>query len=121
MAERSRPAWQGSTRRARLPANWGTEIKPRAREANPQQICHWCGAPGGTSLDHKDRGDAICQAPGQHQPLCQCNLDWIHDYRDVQRGVTTRNCHGEKTGREGAAARTRIARPPEQHPAFGGR
>lgn len=48
----------------------------------------------------------------------QGNLDWIHDRKDVAAGRSVRNCHGEKTGAEGAAARTRINREPEGHPAL---
>lgn len=114
---RTRPPWEGSNRRARLPANW-PELRANAKKANPERICHWCSAPGGTTLDHKQRGDRICQQPGQHRAGCQCNLDWIHDRQDVKAGRSKRNCHGEKTGAEGAAARTRINRPPETHPAL---
>lgn len=119
MADGARPAWQGSNRRERLPANWKTELKPRALAANPQQICHRCGRPGGTTLDHKRRGDLICLNPRVHEAKCQCNLDWIHDRQDKDAGRSAVNCHGIKTGREGAAARQRINRDPERHPAFG--
>lgn len=117
-------AWQGSTRRARLPANWDSELRPRALELNPEQVCHWCHRPGGTTLDHKQRGDHICQQPNEHGPRCQCNLDWIHDHQDKGRWIgasgkpSQRNCHGEKTGREAAAARTPLRRPAEVHPAL---
>lgn len=107
VAERNRPAWRGSTRRDRLPANWG-QLRADAKVRNPRQVCHWCGLPGGTSLDHKQRGD-------DHRPE---NLDWIHDRQDVEAGRSARNCHGEKTGAEGAAARVRLHRPPDDHPAF---
>lgn len=115
----SRPGWRYSDRRERLPANWRTELRPRALVLNPMQVCHWCGRAGGTSLDHKKRGDAICVNPAVHEPGCQCNLDWIHDRQDVTAGRSTVNCHGQKTAREGAAARERINRPDERHPAFG--
>jgi 5-methylcytosine-specific restriction protein A len=114
-----RQAWEGSTRRSRLPANWYTELRPRAKRLNPQQICHKCGLPGGTTLDHKIRGDDNCQRKGEHPADCQCNLDWIHDRQDVAAGRVAVSCHGRKTGAEGAAARQRINRDPEQHPAFG--
>lgn len=90
-----------------MPDNWD-ELKADALLRNPARVCHWCGLRGGTTLDHKQRGD-------DHSPE---NLDWIHDWRDVKSGVTTRNCHGEKTGAETAAARPRLNRPPEAHPAF---
>lgn len=102
-----RPAWQGSTRRERLPVNWD-ELKEDALERNPERICHWCERPGGTTLDHKRAGD-------DHRPE---NLDWIHDRQDVKAGRSTRNCHGEKTGMEQAGKRPRLHSEPERHPAF---
>jgi hypothetical protein len=113
-----RVPYQGSTRRERLPANWPA-LRAEAKRLNPARICHQCGEPGGTTLDHKERGDLICLAPAQHGPGCQCNLDWIHDRQDVKAGRSRINCHGRKTGAEGAAARQRIEREPEPHPAFG--
>lgn len=98
MSSRERPAWAGSTRRTRLPADWPQRRADAARR-NPQRICHWCGRPGGTELDHIVPGD-------DHSPT---NLDWIH----------ARPCHAVKSAREGAAARPRLHRPPEDHPAFG--
>lgn len=115
--ERSRPAWEGSTRRARLPDNW-PELRAEAERLNPTHVCHWCGRPGGTDLDHKQRGDHNCQDPGTHSPQCQCNLDWIHSRTDVLAGRSRRNCHGAKTGAEGAAARQPLNRPPDVHPAL---
>lgn len=105
-APRNRPAWEGSDRRSRLPGNW-PDLRAEAERRNPDHICHWCGAPGGSDLDHIQRGD-------DHR---QANLDWIHSRKDFQTR-SFRNCHGEKTGAEGAAARPGIRRPPEQHPAL---
>lgn len=99
--------WIGSTRRARLPANWD-ELRADADLRNPQHICHWCGDPGGSDLDHIQRGD-------DHSPE---NLDWIHNRRDYEQGRSKRNCHGQKTGQEGAAARQRLNRPADVHPAL---
>lgn len=107
MTQRNRPAWEGSTRRDRLPDNWD-ELHEEAHLRNPEHICHWCGLPGGEDLDHKKRGD-------DHRIE---NLDWIHGRRSYQSGASKRNCHGEKTGAEGAAARVRLHRPPEGHPAL---
>lgn len=71
-----------------------------------------CGQPGGDELDHKQRGD-------DHR---QENLDWIHGWRYVQamaaQGISVRNCHGEKSSAEGNAARPRLNRPAEEHPAL---
>lgn len=100
-----RVPWQGSTRKERLPADWEAR-KAEALRRNPERICHWCGRPGGHDLDHKVRGD-------DHS---QDNLDWIHNRRDFEAGRSLRNCHGEKTGAEGAAARPRLHRPAEVHP-----
>lgn len=105
--EAARPAWQGSNRASRLPANWPA-LRTEADRRNPRRICHWCGLPGGDELDHKIPGD-------DHR---QENLDWIHGHRAVARGVSTRNCHGEKSSAEGAAARPSERRPAEAHPAL---
>lgn len=115
--KRSRPAWEGSDRRARLPAHW-PQLRAEAHRLNPQHTCHRCGEAGGSELDHIQRGDHICQQPTVHAPGCQCNLDWIHNRRDYDTGRSKRNCHGEKTGAEGAAARTPINRPDPVHPAL---
>lgn len=112
MIERARPAWEGSTRKQRLPANWETELRPEAHRRNPEHVCHWCGMPGGSDLDHKKAGD-------DHS---QDNLDWIHSRGDMLAGRSQKNCHGEKSGREGAAALAAKLRAqrrrPEPHPAF---
>ncbi len=115
--QRTRPAWEGSDRRDRLPKNWPA-LRTEGHRLNPEHICHWCGDPGGSELDHKQRGDHICQQPGVHSPGCQCNLDWIHGRADYAAGRSKRNCHGIKTGREGAAARQPLNRPEDVHPAL---
>lgn len=102
-----RPAWRNSDRRSRLPENW-PKLRAQALKRNPEQICHWCGLPGGRDLDHK--------VPGDDHSLD--NLDWIHGRRQYEAGVSAKNCHGEKSGAEGAAARPRLHRPPDVHPAF---
>ncbi len=103
----SSAAWAGSTRNSRLPENWG-ELRAEAHRRNPEHICHWCGEPGGSDLDHKVPGD-------DHR---QENLDWIHSRADYLAGRSKRNCHGQKSGAEGAAARAVGRQPPEPHPAF---
>lgn len=115
--ERTRPAWEGSTRRERLPANWD-ELRAEAHRLNPEHVCHSCGGPGGSELDHIQCGDHICQQPGVHAPGCQCNLDWIHGRADYVAGRSRLNCHGRKTGAEGAAARARLRLPEPVHPAL---
>jgi len=120
--DRGRAAWQCSTRKQRLPANWESELRPEAHRRNPTHVCHWCGLPDGNDLDHKQAGDDTCQDPQSHPQPCQCNLDWTHGRNDVLAGRSPRNCHGEKSGREGAiaaaAAMRRQRRPEEPHPAF---
>lgn len=108
-------SWDTSTRREALPANW-PELRDRADERNPQRICHWCGKPGGSDLDHKN---------GDRSDNSDDNLDWIHGLRAVERqraaGVARpRNCHGEKSSQEGHQARAarREKRPAEVHPAL---
>ena len=105
--EPTRMPWQGSTRSSRLPANWA-ELRAEAARRNPRKVCHWCGLPGGDELDHKVPGD-------DHR---QENLDWIHGWRTVKNGTSKRNCHGEKSAAEGAAARPSEKRPTEIHPAL---
>lgn len=115
--QRTRPAWEGSDRRARLPANWA-DLRAEAHRLNPEHVCHYCDRDGATDLDHKQRGDHICQNPQAHGADCQCNLDWIHSRADYDAGRSRKNCHGEKTGREGARARAPLNRPVDVHPAL---
>lgn len=96
--------WAGSDRRARLPKNWRTEIRPAVHRKNPRHICHVCGEPGGDAVDHIRQGD-------DHSID---NLDWIH--QDVAP-----YCHRRKTAAEGNAARKKLMqrhRPPPEHPAL---
>lgn len=103
----TRQAWEGSTRKGRLPVDWPA-LRAAALRRNPGRVCHWCGLPGGHDLDHKQAGD-------DHS---LDNLDWIHGRNDVLAGRSLRNCHGEKSGAEGAAARPRLYRPDDPHPAL---
>jgi hypothetical protein len=107
MSVDERPAWRNSTRRERLPVDWPA-LRAAARERDPQRICHWCGEPGGDELDHKVAGD-------NHS---LDNLAWIHGRRAYAAGRSKKNCHGEKSAAEGAAARPRLHRKPDVHPAF---
>lgn len=98
-------AWEGSTRRARLPRDW------HARRARIMRIhgrvCHICGGPDADTVDHVRRGD-------DHS---DDNLRPVHDR-------VPPHCHRRKSSSEGgaaagAAARARAAsrfRPKEAHP-----
>lgn len=94
-------AWQGSTRRVRLPKEWHAA---RARVLRDHgRICHLCGGPGATEVDHVVPGD-------DHSPA---NLRPAH-----------KSCHARKSSTEGGTVagtnrRARAAgrkRPPEPHP-----
>lgn len=97
----ARTAWEGSTRRRRLPANWDSELRP-AVFARDGDVCWWCGEPGADEIDHKKRGD-------DHRLE---NLGPIHGWR------TGRDCHKKKSSQEGHAARLTRNRPPDVHPAL---
>jgi 5-methylcytosine-specific restriction endonuclease McrA len=96
-----RQPWEGSTRSERLPANWSSEIRP-AVFARWGRTCHWCGEGGADEVDHVIAGDDHSQK----------NLRPIHSWRTEQK------CHSKKSAAEGNAARPRLHRPPEQHPAL---
>ena len=98
---RERIAWEGSTRRDRLPRNWNSELRP-AVFARDGDICWICGEPGADEIDHKIQGD-------DHRLE---NLAPIHGWR------TGLQCHARKSAAEGAAARPRLYRSPEPHPAL---
>lgn len=101
VAERGRPAWEGSTRKVRLPANWETEIRPAVlvRDGYRCQLRFADVCVGGaTDVDHKKRGD---------------------DHRMENLQSACGPCHRRKSSMEGAAARPRLNRPPEPHPALG--
>ncbi|MCA1191628.1 HNH endonuclease [Saccharopolyspora sp. 6V] len=74
-------AWEGSTRRQRLPANWAV-IRRRILRRD-HGICHVCHHDGATEVDHINPGD-------DHSGR---NLAAIH--------VT---CHRAKSSREGGEA-----------------
>ncbi len=96
----ARQAWDGSTRRVRLPADWATRIRPavlrrdnyRCQLAYPE-LC--VGVAG--EVDHKRAGD---------------------DHRLVNLQAACGPCHRRKSALEGAAARPRLYRPEGTHPAL---
>lgn len=101
--------WRGSTRRARLPANW-PELCAVAREMHGTS-CYKCGHGNASDTDHKQRGD-------DHRPE---NLWPICGSRCTRCAAEHRTpCHVAKSSREGGqaaqAARPRRTRPAEQHP-----
>jgi 5-methylcytosine-specific restriction protein A len=86
--------WNGSTRRQRLPGNWGT-LRRRILTRD-DGVCYICHLPGATDVDHIEPGD-------NHD---ESNLAPVH-------GVP---CHRDKTIREREAKRPRQRRPTETHP-----
>ena len=101
-----RTPWAGSTRRARLPANWTQLVK---------------------QVKARDRGR--CQAP-VHVPKCDgigTDVDHIiegDDHRLENLQLLSRACHVAKTAREAAERnRTKVTgrKRPERHPGTIGR
>ncbi len=98
---RGRPAWQGSTRKETLPANWFSEIRPAVLERDGYQcqlrfeeLC----IGDANQVDHK--GDRL-------------------DHRLEMLQAACGPCHQRKSSQQGRAARISERRPPEAHPAFG--
>ena len=93
-------AWEGSTRRQRLPRNWASEIVP-AVKARDGDVCYLCGGHGADTVDHKVPGDDHSMA----------NLGMVHDRNWP-------HCHRTKSSAEGHAARRYVSmkRRPERHP-----
>jgi hypothetical protein len=94
-------AWQGSDRRARLPANWATLRLRVLRRDGWRCVARMsdgtrCPEPA-TDVDHKVPGDD--HRPGNLQALCRWH-------------------HARKSSAEGNAARPSRRREPEAHPAF---
>ncbi|MFI7096446.1 HNH endonuclease [Streptomyces lydicus] len=99
-------AWEGSTRRSRLPKNWVTIVKRIKRRDGYRctmvfEVGGRCTQPG-TDVDHIVPGD---------------------DHRDDNLRLLCSWCHARKSGQEGAAAaarnRVRTDRPTTEHPALG--
>jgi 5-methylcytosine-specific restriction protein A len=97
---RDRPAWDGSTRRDRLPEGW--EQIRRAVLARDGWRCRIGFADlcvtVATQADHVVAGD---------------------DHRLSNLQAACGPCHQRKSSQEGAAARPRLYREPERHPALG--
>ena len=89
-------AWEGSTRRGRLPADW-----PLRRRRILKRDSYRCQIAGprcttrATEVDHIVAND---------------------DHGDHNLRAVCAPCHATKSGQEGAAARPRINRPTERHP-----
>jgi 5-methylcytosine-specific restriction endonuclease McrA len=95
--------WAGSTRRARLPSNWYTELVPETF-AVFGGICHVCGEPGADQVDHVIAGD-------DHS---------LANRRPIHGPNTPQRCHVYKSSAEGGRAaqarKPKRQRPPEPHP-----
>lgn len=92
------PAWAGSTRRARLPKDWYTRIRPAVLRRDGYQC----------RLRYRD----VCVGFATH-------VDHIRpgdDHRPSNLQAACEPCHQLKSAREGAAARPRLRRPPDPHP-----
>jgi 5-methylcytosine-specific restriction endonuclease McrA len=95
--------WEGSTRKARLPKNWSTELVPETF-AVYGDTCHVCGQPGADEVDHVNPGD-------DHS---------LENRRPVHGRRTAQRCHVRKSSSEGGKAaqakKPKRRRPPEPHP-----
>lgn len=80
------PAWQGSTRRSRLPSDWNTRRLIVLKR--DKGICYVCGGPNADAVDHLIAGDDHSLG----------NLKAIHDHVEP-------HCHREKSTREGIEAK----------------
>jgi 5-methylcytosine-specific restriction protein A len=96
-----RRAWQGSTRRSRLPADWATRIQPAVlrRDRYACQLKYDCCIGKATQGDHIKAGDD-------------------HSMSNLQAACAP--CHARKSSHEGASAaaakRADLKRPAEPHP-----
>ncbi|MEO3976319.1 HNH endonuclease signature motif containing protein [Streptomyces sp. CAU 1734] len=96
--------WEGSNRRAELPPNWYSEIRPEVLRRDRRR-CQWPQPAGGICGAHANQvdhiGDGDDHRPANLQALCE-------------------TCHRRKTSAQGNTARwaERARRPPERHPGF---
>ncbi|MFF7171107.1 HNH endonuclease [Streptomyces pseudovenezuelae] len=93
--------WAGSNRRAELPPDWQTVIRPAVLQRDE----HRC----------RNRiGGRVCGRPANQ-------VDHIgdkHDHRIEMLQALCADCHNAKSSRQGNDARwaERMRRPPERHP-----
>lgn len=95
--------WSDSNRRAELPPNWASEIRPRILERDGY------------------RCTAILRNNGRRCPDKATDVDHVgdrHDHCDENLASLCEWHHDRKSSAEGNAARKRISsrRPPERHP-----
>ncbi len=84
--EHRRPAWEGSTRKSRLPKDWNTRRLIVLKR--DKGICYLCNGEGADTVDHVIAGD-------DHSLE---NLKAVHDKVEP-------HCHRYKSSAEGHAAR----------------
>jgi 5-methylcytosine-specific restriction protein A len=89
--------WTGSNRRAELPDDWYTRIRPQILERDEYR-CRACGKPA-TDVDHI--GDKDDHRPGNLQALC----GWCHRRKTSEQGNYSPN-----------RAKVTEVRPGERHP-----
>ncbi len=102
--------WEGSNRRAELPADW-PQIRARIIERDRGR-CQW---PDPDSPYRAADGTAICGARG---------TDVDHrtpgnDHRDTNLQLLCGPHHARKSAAEGGNSFTPLHRPKPRHPAFG--
>lgn len=99
--------WSSSDRRARLPRDWGTRVRPRILRRDQYQ-CQWPVA-GGICGAHANQVDHIDPNGGDDdqnlRALCECH----HRLKSSSEG-------GRAVRRGHRRARVRTVRPPETHP-----
>lgn len=93
--------WAGSTRRAELPPDWDTVIRPRIL-ARDGHRCTW-------TTDYKRCREQASDVDHRGDP---------HDHSDANLRSLCGWHHDRKSSAEGNAARTRLTmrHPPERHP-----
>lgn len=101
-------AWEGSNRRAELPPDWYTKVRPRILGRDGER-CQWPTETG------------LCLAPANQVD----HKNDPHDHSDDNLWALCAHHHGRKTAGEGNAARTRQGRvsslrPRERHPGLKG-